>query len=157
MAIPARPARGRKPIRRGPGKQIVEGKSFRLANEVRYIQRRAADHDSRILTIGQLVLFSTETGDAWLLDPADQLAARLARQGESEPIHIEETDTTFAIGWKGRYRIDGPAFVYSDHDTGRGHHHPRLPNRQANPGGLIGKFQTNYALDKPALKSLSHR
>src|SRR5258706_108672 len=109
MAIPARPARGRKPIRRGPGKQIVEGKSFRLANEVRYIQRRAADHDSRILTIGQLVLFSTETGDAWLLDPADQLAARLARDGQSEPIHIEETDTTFAIGWKGRYRIDGPA------------------------------------------------
>src|SRR6476646_10469514 len=90
MAIPARPARGRKPIRRGPGKQIVEGKSFRLANEVRYIQRRAADHDSRILTIGQLVLFSTETGDAWLLDPADQLAARLARDGQSEPIHIEE-------------------------------------------------------------------
>jgi len=119
MAIPARPARGRKPIRRGPGKQIVEGKSFRLANEVRYIQRRAADHDSHILTIGQLVLFSTETGDAWLLDPADQLAARLARDGQSEPIHIEETDTTFAIGWKGRYRIDGPAFVYSDHDTGR--------------------------------------
>jgi hypothetical protein len=119
LAIPARPARGRKPIRRGPGKRIVEGKSFRLANEVRYIQRRAADHDSRILTIGQLVLFSTETGDAWLLDPADQLAARLARDGQSEPIHIEETDTTFAIGWKGRYRIDGPAFVYSDHDTGR--------------------------------------
>ena len=24
-----------------------------------------------------------------------------------------------SIGWKGRYRIDGPAFVYSDHDTGR--------------------------------------
>jgi hypothetical protein len=65
------------------------------------------------------VLFSTETGDAWLLDPADRLATRLARDGESEPIHIEETDTTFAIGWKGRYGIDGPGFVYSDHDTGR--------------------------------------
>ena len=97
----------------------MEGKSFRLADEVRYIQRRAADHDGRIVTVGQLVLFSTETGDAWLLDPADRLAARLARDGESEPIDIGETDTTFAIGWKGRYRIDGPAFVYSDHDTGR--------------------------------------
>ena len=97
----------------------MEGKSFRLANEVRYIQRRAADHDSRILTIGQLVLFSTETGDAWLLDPADRLAARLARDGQSEPIHIEETDTTFTIRWKGRYRIEGPAFVYSDDDTGQ--------------------------------------
>jgi hypothetical protein len=97
----------------------VEGKSFRLADEVRYIQRRAADHDGRIVTLGQLVLFSTETGDAWLLDSSDQLAARLAREGEVEPVHIEETDTTFAIGWKGRYRIDGPAFIYSDHDTGR--------------------------------------
>ena len=74
---------------------------------------------TRIVTVVQLVLFSTETGDAWLLDPADRLAARLARDGESEPIHIEETETTFAIGWEGRYRIDGPAFVYSDHDTGR--------------------------------------
>jgi hypothetical protein len=119
MAIPARPARGRKLIRRGPGQRIVEGKSFRLADEVHYIQRLAADHDGRIVTIGQLVLFSTEAGDAWLLDPTDRLAARLARDGESEPIHIEETDSTFAIGWKGRYRIDGPAFVYSDRDTGR--------------------------------------
>jgi hypothetical protein len=119
MAIPSRPARGRKTIKRGPGKRLVEGKSFRLADEVRYIQRRAADHDGRIVTLGQLVLFSTETGDAWLLDSSDQLAARLAREGEVEPVHIEETDTTFAIGWKGRYRIDGPAFVYSDHDTGR--------------------------------------
>ena len=71
------------------------------------------------MTVGPLILFSTETGDAWLLDPADRLAARLARDGESEPIHIEETDTTFAIGWKGRYRIQGPAFVFADNDGGR--------------------------------------
>src|SRR6202045_5271753 len=100
MAIPARPARGRKTIKRGPGKRIVEGKSFRLADEVRYIQRRAADYDSRIVTIGQLVLFSTETGDAWLLDPADRLAARLARDGGKEPIHNGGNETTLAHGWE---------------------------------------------------------
>ena len=65
------------------------------------------------------MLFSTQTGDAWLLDPADRLAARLARDGESEAVHIEETDTTFTIAWKGRYRIAGEAFVYSDRETGR--------------------------------------
>ena len=119
MAVPPRPAKGRKTIRRGPGQQIVGGRDFRLADEVRYIQRRAADHHSRVVTIGQLILLSTDTGDAWLLDPADRLAARLARDGASEPIHIEETDTTFAIGWKGRYRIEGPAFVYSDNESGR--------------------------------------
>ena len=71
------------------------------------------------MTVGQLILFFTETGDAWLIDPADRLAARLAREGESEPIHIEETDTTFAIGWKGRYRIEGAAFVYADNVSGQ--------------------------------------
>ena len=73
----------------------------------------------RIVTIGQLILFSTETGDAWLLDVTDQLAARLSRDGDPEPIHLQETDTSFAIEWKGHYRIEGPAFIYSDRDTGR--------------------------------------
>jgi hypothetical protein len=66
-------------IKRGPGKRMVDGKSFRLADEVRYIQRRAADHTGRVISIGQLILFSSKSGDAWLLDPSDQLAARLAR------------------------------------------------------------------------------
>ena len=43
---------------------MVDGKCFRLADEVRYIQRRAAEHDSRIVSIGQVVLFSSESGDA---------------------------------------------------------------------------------------------
>ena len=46
-------------------------------------------------------------------------AARLARNGEAEPIQIVETAATFAIEWKGSYRINGPTFVYSDRDTGR--------------------------------------
>jgi hypothetical protein len=119
MAVPRRPAKSGKRIRRGPGQQIIGGRDFRLADEVRYIQRQAANQHRRIVTVGQLILFSTKTGDAWLIDPADRLAARLARDGESEPIHIEESDTTFAIGWKGRYRIEGPAFVYADNDSGR--------------------------------------
>ena len=117
MAVPPRPAKGRKQIR--PGRQIIGGRDFRLADKVRYIQRQAAHQHGRVVTVGQLILFSTETGDAWSLDPADRLAARLARDGEGEPIHIEETDTTFAIGWKGRYRLEGPAFVYADNDSGR--------------------------------------
>jgi len=106
-------------MKRGAGKRRVDGKSLRLADEVRYIQRRAAGHDGHVVTIGQLFLFSTETGDAWLLDPADQLAAQLAHDGDPVQIHIEENDTTFAIGWKGGYRIEGPAFIYVDHDTGQ--------------------------------------
>ncbi len=110
---------GRRTIKRGLGRQIVEGKGFRLADEIGYIQDKAADHDGRIVTIGHLILFSTDTGDAWLLDVTDHLAARLARDGDPEPIHLEETDISFAIEWNGHYRIEGPAFVYADRDTGR--------------------------------------
>ena len=76
---------GRTTIRRGAGKRRVDGKSLRLADEVRYIQRRAADHAGRVITIGQLILFSSKSGDAWLLDPSDQLAARLARPRPAGP------------------------------------------------------------------------
>ena len=105
--------------KRGAGRRWLEGKSFRLADEVRYIQDKAFDHDSRVVRFGQLLLFSSDTGDAWLLDVGDQLAVRLARDGDPDPIHLEETDTTFAIGWKGRYRIDGSAFIYADRESGR--------------------------------------
>jgi hypothetical protein len=97
----------------------MAGKDFRLAEEIDYIRSRAAEYDGRLVTVGPLVLFSTETGDAWLLDPADHLAARVARDGDPEELYFEETDTTFAIGWRGNYQIDGEAFVYIDNDTAR--------------------------------------
>ena len=110
---------GGKTIKRGLGKRQIDGKDFQLAEEIRYIQRRAAEYDGRWVTIGPLALFSTDTGDAWLLDAQDHLAARLARSGDPEEVYFEETDTRYAIGWKGKYRIDGDAFVYIDNDSGR--------------------------------------
>ena len=110
---------GRKTIKRGPGKRHIAGKDFHLADEIRYIQGRAAEHDGRFVTVGSLTLFSTDTGDAWLLDPEDHLAARVARDGDPEDVYFEETDTRFAIGWRGEYRIDGDAFVFIDRDSGR--------------------------------------
>src|SRR6201982_1228393 len=101
MAVPPRPAKGRKRIRRGPGQRIIGGRDFRLADEVRYIQRQAANQHGRIVTVGLLILFSTETGDAWLLDRADRLAARLARDGDSEATPHQEHETPFALRWQG--------------------------------------------------------
>ena len=101
------------------GKAMRNRPRLRLADEIRYIQRRAAAHDGRVVTADQLVLISTETGDAWLLDPSDRLAARLARDGDPESIAFEETTTSFQIAWPGNYRLDGPAFVYTDRQSRR--------------------------------------
>jgi hypothetical protein len=48
------------------------------------------------------------------LEPADQLAARLAAGGDPLPVHIEETETSYAIGWQEHYRIEGQMFLYED-------------------------------------------
>jgi hypothetical protein len=99
---------GRRSIKPKPGQRQNAGKDFHLAEEIRYIQRRAAEHDGRFVTAGSLVLFSTDTGDAWL-----------ARDGDPEELYFRETDTSFAIAWKGNYQVDGNAFVYIDKDSGR--------------------------------------
>jgi hypothetical protein len=38
----------------------------------------------------------------------------MARDGDPEPIHIEETDAIFAGEWTGQYRAQGGNFVYLD-------------------------------------------
>jgi len=74
----------------------------RLEGKERRHTHDEGPENGRIATLGQLIFFSTETGDGWLLDPEDGLAAPLARDGDPEPIHIEETDASFSIEWEGQ-------------------------------------------------------
>jgi hypothetical protein len=122
---------------------MVDGKDFHLADEVRHIQRCAARHDGRIVTVGQLIFFSTQTGDAWLLDKAG-LAAQLARDGDPEPIHIEETDANFSIEWKGRYRIEGAAFVYVDRKGGEPRTILGYPTQRMEYAGEVAKISNMF-------------
>src|SRR5271169_3799711 len=143
MAAPSIPGRDRKAIRRRPGKQMVAGKSFRLADEVRYIQRRAADRHGRVVTVGQLVLFSTETGDAWLLDPSDQLAARLARDGDPEPRPHRRKRYLLRHRLEGQLSHRGTRLhLFRSPDPAR-LDHPRIPHAPAR--ATVVKFQISLA------------
>ena len=75
----------RKKIKEGPAKQAVAGKQLRLAQEIKYIQRRAAAYDARFVTVGPLVFFSTQTGDAWMLDPSTTSLHDLPEMGTPNP------------------------------------------------------------------------
>jgi hypothetical protein len=85
-----------------------------VLREVDYIVARAAESDARVVTLGQLLFFSTQTGDAWLLDPEDHLALRLATDGGRLPVQIVETTTRLAIQWNASYSFKSDAFVVSD-------------------------------------------
>jgi hypothetical protein len=82
-----------------------------ITQEADYIIERAQMYEARIVSLGPLLFFSTETGDAWLLDPADHLALCLAHEGERQPFEISETAHQFAINWQANYQIEDNQFI----------------------------------------------
>jgi hypothetical protein len=85
-----------------------------IHREIRHIIQLAQAEDSRIVTVGNLILFSTRTRDAWLLDPEDNLAVCLCREGEPQPFRIIDAPDTFAIEWAASFRIEGAAFIVQE-------------------------------------------
>jgi len=85
--------------------------------EVDHICGLASRGESRVIGFSKLVLFSTATRDAWLLDWEDELAICLMKDGMPRPYVLGETDRAFAIQWRGRYHIEGELFAYIDNAT----------------------------------------
>ena len=69
---------------------------------------------TRVVGLGPLILFSTDTGDAWLLDWQDERALCLARGGTPQKVNIVETENDFAIEWTSDYRITGDVMTLQD-------------------------------------------
>jgi len=89
-----------------------------IAREARYIIGKAQEYDSRIVKFGSIVLFSTETGDAWMLDPQDHLALCLACDGVRQEYTIVDTASNFQIHWNVQYEIQGKMFLVGTLDGG---------------------------------------
>jgi hypothetical protein len=101
------------------GKQkpkVVSRVAPNINGEADYIIRKAQIHDSRVVRLGTLVLFSTHTGDAWILDPEDNLALCLAQNGKRQVFSILETPTNFQIAWEVEYHIDCETFTVYTND-----------------------------------------
>jgi hypothetical protein len=97
-------------------KQLLTREQINIRGEVDYIIGRAAERDARIVVLGSLVFFSTESGDAWLLNPDEQLALCLARDGDPQPVNIIESAGRFAIDWKMTYQVSDNRFIVTDRD-----------------------------------------
>jgi hypothetical protein len=108
----------RKELRPGKGshtqERVVLQKDFSVAREAEHIIGKALEQDGRLVILCPIALFSTTTGDAWMLDMDDRLALCLARQGEVLPYQITESESDFHIQWDARYTIEGDVFIVAD-------------------------------------------
>lgn len=92
-------------------RQFVSAEQFNITREIEYIIGRAQEYDSRVVSLGYQVLFSTQSGDAWILDGEDHSALCLARSGERQVFNIVETAANFSIEWTANYQIEGENFI----------------------------------------------
>lgn len=97
----------------------VSHRELNMAREVDHIVGEAMQGEPRIVTIGGLVFFSTDGGDAWALDAEDRLALCLCRGGSRQPVSFREDDERLAIEWTCRYSIEGEDMTFVEERSGR--------------------------------------
>jgi hypothetical protein len=95
----------------------LRGDDVSFTEEAHRIQQKALGGEASVVRLGQLVFFSTETGDGWMLDPEDGNAVCLARDFEPRPIPIQEAPAQLAIEWNAGYSIEGGAFTVTEADA----------------------------------------
>jgi hypothetical protein len=69
-------------------KKLLSREQTKILKEAEYIIAQAEQHVGRAVAIGPLIFFSTETGDAWVLDPEDKLALCLQEMEKRRIIEL---------------------------------------------------------------------
>jgi hypothetical protein len=94
---------------------LVAPARVNFQKEVDYILGLAASGRSHAVALDQCVLFSTEDGDAWVLDACDGVALCLSWRGERQDFLIEENAERFFVGYDTKFMLQSNAFsVRSD-------------------------------------------
>jgi hypothetical protein len=91
--------------------RIQHPKPPSLSQEINTTVQFSHQREARLSTLGRLVFFSTQTGDAWILDPVKGLARCLSCDGEKQPITISDKLPGSDIEWNSEYRIKGSLFT----------------------------------------------
>ena len=94
--------------------RLVPPEQKSVRGEADYIVRCAQARETHVVGYGALVLVSVANGDAWVLDPEDEFALCLARDGQRLPVTIMETDQQFGIDWPAKFRLEGCRCVVSE-------------------------------------------
>lgn len=94
---------------------FIDPAKLSFTDEVEYIIKRALDGSCNLIRLKTCILFSTEDGDAWLLDADDNRALCLLWRGERQPFKIVEDEKTFSVEYDAHFQVIGDGFyVASD-------------------------------------------
>ncbi len=98
---------------------VPERDEILIVEEVERIISFAEHRRCLIAYFGNLILFSTERGDAWLIDPKRKYALCLALAGKRQKFEVSDKDKKYMIAWTSDFYIISNKFVVTDDKTKR--------------------------------------
>ncbi len=103
----------RRKLQRAKGLQKASNRSqdMIMTHKASQMVDNALVKDPKVDCIGNFILFSTVSGDAWMLDHRGNRALKLAEKGQALSYRIIETKEKFSIEWKERFRIEDDNFI----------------------------------------------
>jgi hypothetical protein len=88
-----------------------------LAHEIDLIQKAAAEGKQKVKELGVFILFSTGSGDAWLLEISESDGVQLARGGVALDVPLDQQPETIEINWSHTFAFPNREFeitAYAD-------------------------------------------
>jgi hypothetical protein len=114
------------PLKR-PAASESRRKTISLAEEIEIIQTAAEKGRKQMRELGVFVLFSTESGDGWLLEVTCQDALLLSSAGKAVGIEMEVTPETIAVNWSHRFAIRNKVFETTAYEDKKVVSYPDYP------------------------------
>lgn len=97
------------------GSQILaaaeKNKEASLREKIVNLQEKAVAGQASFYTLGAFILFTTATGDGWVLEITEMDAVQVASNGEKLDVIIEESPETIEINWTYHFVLKDKKFV----------------------------------------------
>ncbi len=98
-------------LRRSRERKIMKTQQFEISEIAKTICNNAINGIPSLEYQRGLIFFSTQTGEAWILDFDGNLSLRLADGYKKLNYRIVETKTNFLIEWKETFVLEGSMFM----------------------------------------------
>ncbi len=88
-----------------------KNKEASLKEKIIDLQEKAIARQASFYTLGAFILFTTVTGDGWVLEITEMDAVQVASNGKKLDIAIEENAETIEINWTYHFVLEGKIFI----------------------------------------------
>lgn len=88
-----------------------------LAAAVAKVQQAAALRQESCCELGVFVLFSTEDGDAWVLETTESDAFQAAAAGQPLPLPVHENREVIEVDWSHSFTLCGRRLLLTEHKS----------------------------------------